>query len=208
MSRRWRALMKKNLVHTFIVSLFTIGFSGAWGFSQTQESLGALQPLKCFSQATLSATTGELAQDDKVPAVTALGTNLDKWPIQTIDQISLDIRDTAKMVPMDRSGMLVDESKSSWSDFHPSAKVFAWCAPDITYQPLYFENVPLERYGQTCEDSGVAVALSAAHFFASALTLPCQIYRDPALGCEYPLGYCRPGNLAPYTQKKYLFWCR
>ena len=200
--------MKKKLIHSFVLALFVCGFLDGLTLAQSPGSLGALKPLESPLQTTLGDRTDQVAQDDKVPAVTALGTELEKWPIQTIDQISLDIRDTAKMVPKDRSGMLVNESKSSWNDFTPSAKVFAWCAPDISYQPLYFEDVPLERYGQTFAGPDLAGAFSGVHFFASAMTLPCQICQDPVFSCEYPLGYCRPGNLAPFTQKKYLFWCR
>ena len=65
-----------------------------------------------------------------------------------------------------------------------------------------------EMADMAAEDGMAGMQKSFGSFFASAMALPCQICQDPVFSCEYPLGYCRPGNLAPFTQKKYLFWCR
>ena len=187
------------------LSLLFLGGSLAWG--QTPILPGEPQTEEKPVQESLGDAPGELKQDDKQPPVTALGTELDKWPLQSIDQISLDIRDKAKVVPRDRSGLLVNESKSNWNDFYPTQKDFAWCPPDISYQPLYFQDVALERYGQTFGCAGMEGALSGLHFFASVCTLPGQVLCDPPFCCQYPLGYCRPGNPAPCTFRKYFYWC-
>ena len=198
--------MKPHIVLSIAVSLLLLG--GAWVYGQTPILPGDSKPDANGVQESLGDAPGEVKQDDKKPPVTALGTELDNWPLQSIDQISIDIRDTAEVVPRDRSGLLINESKSNWNDFYPTEKDFAWCAPDIRYQPLYFQDVALERYGQTFCHADVEAAVSAVHFFASACTLPCQLLKDRPFSCDYPLGYCRPGNLAPCTRQKYLFWCR
>lgn len=198
--------MKFQVVLPVAVSLLLLG--GAWVYGQTPILPADPKPDQDPVQESLGDAPGELQQDDKQPPVTALGTELDKWPLQSIDQISLDIRDPAKVVPRDRSGMLINDSKSSWNDFYPTEKDFAWCAPDIRYQPLYFQDVALERYGQTLCYADVQAAVSAVHFFASVCTLPCQVWKDRPFTCDYPLGYCRPGNPAPCTSQNYFFWCR
>ncbi len=197
--------MKSHVVFTLALSFTLLVGAGLRG--QTPILPGEITPVEKGIQESLGDAPGELKQDDKRPPVTALGTELDKWPLQSIDQINLDIRDTAKVVPRDRSGLLINDSKSNWNEFFPVEKDFAWCAPDIRYQPLYFQDVAMERYGQTPSNACVAGAVSAAHFFVSATTLPYQLLRDPPFGCDYPLGYCRPGNSAPCTFEKYLFWC-
>ncbi len=192
-----------------IILAFSLIFFGNRSVcSQTPILPGEPQTKNQPVQESLGDAPGELKQDDQKPPVTALGTDLDKWPLQSIDQISLDIRDKAKVVPRDRSGLLINESKSNWNDFYPTEKDFAWCPADISYQPLYCQDVAIERYGQTLHCPGVQEALCGVHFFASVMTLPCQVLRDSPFGCEYPLGYCRPGNPAPCTHQKYLFWCR
>lgn len=82
-----------------------------------------------------------------------------------------------------------------------SDKVFAWTAPDIKYQPLYFEDVRLERYGQTAGPVKEVVQ-SAAHFLGCSLILPLNMMHEPAQSCDTPLGYCRPGNVNPYITKR------
>ncbi|MCH2182091.1 MAG: hypothetical protein MK108_08815 [Mariniblastus sp.] len=203
----FRVIMKYRLLFSCAVSLLVLGGSLACG--QTPILPGEPQADGQPVQESLGDAPGELKQDDKQPPVTALGTELDKWPLQSIDQISLDIRDKAKVVPRDRSGLLINESKSNWNDFYPTQKDFAWCPPDISYQPLYFQDIALERYGQIpYRCAGVQEALSGVHFFASAMTLPFQVLADPPCCCEYPLGYCRPGNPAPSTFQDCLFWVR
>lgn len=201
-----RAIMKLHVVLSLAVSLSLLG--GSWVYGQTPILPGDSKPDASGVQESLGDAPGEVQQDDKKPPVTALGTELENWPLQSIDQISLDIRDTSEVVPRDRSGLLINESKSNWNDFYPTEKDFAWCAPDIRYQPLYCQDVALERYGQTFGQADVEAALSGLHFFASVCTLPCQVLRDYPCSCDYPLGYCRPGNPAPCTYPRYIFWCR
>ncbi len=116
-----------------------------------------------------------------------------KWPRMTIEDISLDIRETAEMLPKSYSQELMDYTDNSWKEFAPTHKMFAWAAPDIRYQPLYFEDVALERYGQTY--FGVRqFTRSAIHFTKSTLLLPYHMRFNPPQSCDYPLGYSRPGN--------------
>ena len=72
---------------------------------------------------------------------------------------------------------------------------FAWNASAACFNPLYFEDVQLERYGHTI---GLAQpVLSGAHFFAHIALLPYQMGIHPPNECSYPLGHYRVGNCAP-----------
>ena len=73
---------------------------------------------------------------------------------------------------------------------------FWWEAPATCHQPLYFEEVNLERYGY--RHSMIQPAVSAAHFFATVPALPYLIAAEPPCDCVYTLGHGRPGSAVPY----------
>ena len=73
--------------------------------------------------------------------------------------------------------------------------VYAWKASNIAYNPLYFEDVQLERYGHTY--GCLQPAASLGRFGVQLIGLPYQMALDPPCKCVYPLGYYRPGECAP-----------
>lgn len=124
------------------------------------------------------------------------------WQLKSIRDIKLDVRDNAARTPTDRSYELAQYGRHG--DLATTEKVFAWAAPNIRYQPLYFEDVALERYGQTLPPNQQFVA-SNLHFWKSFLTLPRQMRFDSPKSCNYPLGFCRPGDTVPYTIQRQIF---
>ncbi|MFH5804961.1 hypothetical protein [Alienimonas sp. DA493] len=72
---------------------------------------------------------------------------------------------------------------------------YRWAAPNITYNPLYFQDVNLERYGH--HHGVLQPAASVAKFSTQLIGLPYQMALDPPHDCETPLGYYRPGDCAP-----------
>jgi hypothetical protein len=126
------------------------------------------------------------------------------WPRKGIRAINVDIREQSFNVPKDRSEQLLYSGGSQWSSFNSAPKVFAWAAPDIRYQPLYFEDVALERYGQTAGPYQQSF-LSAVHLLKSTVLLPHQMKHDAPGSCDSPLGFCRPGNRVPYTIQRTYF---
>jgi hypothetical protein len=71
-------------------------------------------------------------------------------------------------------------------------KCAVWKSPNLCYQPLYFEDVNLERFGadRHCWQPPV----SALHFFASLVKLPYHMGMDHPCECQYVAGFGRPGN--------------
>jgi hypothetical protein len=74
--------------------------------------------------------------------------------------------------------------------------VFAWTASNIHYNPLYFQDVQLERYGHTYGNC-IQPFVSVGRFGVQLLALPYQMTLDPPCKEMYPLGYYRPGEPAP-----------
>ncbi len=91
----------------------------------------------------------------------------------------------------------------SLGDQEISSRLFAdttltWKATGACHKPLYFEEVQLERYGHEWGPV-VQPALSTITFFGNLAVLPYKMGIHPPNECQYPLGYYRPGECAPWT---------
>jgi hypothetical protein len=91
-----------------------------------------------------------------------------------------------------RMEILPDGSHAAWQ-----GDVYSWTSPGFFHNPLYFEQVNLERYGNGSHRL-VQPWVSGIHFLG---TIPIIPYR---MGCEawdervYSLGHYRPGDKNPY----------
>jgi hypothetical protein len=77
------------------------------------------------------------------------------------------------------------------------ASTLQYHASALCHKPLYFEEVQLERYGHTAGPFRQPI-ISGAHFMINLVTLPYHMGINPPTECQYPLGYYRPGNCAPW----------
>lgn len=115
------------------------------------------------------------------------------WPRKSIQEVRLNLAENGAQSPEDRSSKLYESSRRIDGSIAATEKVFAWAAPNINYQPLYFEDVALERYGQT---KGLVQQpfVSAGKFLADKLLLGTRAMRVHPKSCDSPLGFCRPGS--------------
>ena len=74
---------------------------------------------------------------------------------------------------------------------------FYWAPPGTHHQPLYFEEVNLERYGYG-HGHFTQPFVSAAHFFGRVPALPYLLTADHPHKCIYTYGHYRLGSPAPY----------
>ena len=74
-----------------------------------------------------------------------------------------------------------------------------WKASNLCHNPLYFEDVNLERYGHT-HGPLLEPVVQSAHFFANIAILPYKMGVHCPRECQYALGYYRPGNCAPWIK--------
>ena len=146
---------------------------------------------------------GDTADDEDEPEDEEGKSELSSMMINTdIRSLRVNIAETSSDAPADQSDQLVSPSLAQIS-FLPSEKLFAWAAPDIRYQPLYFENVPHERYGQTPEGCELRQTfLSAVHFYGSLALLPYKFKEQNPHSCDGPLGFCRPGSQTPFVLQR------
>ncbi|MDA8743932.1 hypothetical protein N9N28_04790 [Rubripirellula amarantea] len=74
-----------------------------------------------------------------------------------------------------------------------------WKASNLCHNPLYFEDVNLERYGHT-HGPVLEPIVQTAHFFGNIAVLPYKMGVHGPTECQYSLGYYRPGNCAPWIK--------
>lgn len=74
-----------------------------------------------------------------------------------------------------------------------------WTASNLCHNPLYFEDVNLERYGHT-RGPVLEPLVQSAHFFGNVLVLPYKMGVHSPHECQYALGYYRPGDCAPWIK--------
>jgi hypothetical protein len=128
-----------------------------------------------------------------------------EWPQKSINQISIDPRDTAERKPADNSAELIDSaSPDHWYNASYGYQVVEWTAPNLRYNPLYFEDVGLERYGQVHWGHWDPVR-SSMLFYGGVLVLPYNMLKISPHDCETPLGFARPGSPAPETHNYLLY---
>ncbi len=72
-----------------------------------------------------------------------------------------------------------------------------WQPTNLWYHPLYFEDPALERSGHTYSPL-VQSLVSTGRFVGQAATMPYHAALRPMHSREYPLGWYRPGECAPY----------
>jgi len=117
-----------------------------------------------------------------------------------MSKIDVDVRILGKELPVDRSKDLFPPpepySRTTMDRAARPEIEFGWEATELFYQPLYFDDAPLERYGQTrCR--GLQPALSAVHFFGTMLLMPYRLIEDHPYGYISQMGYYRQGSATP-----------
>lgn len=81
---------------------------------------------------------------------------------------------------------------------------YHWMASNLTHDPLYFEDVSLERYGHQYPEC-VQPFVSLSKFGVQFIGLPYQMALNPVDCEQYPLGYYRPGDCAPFLRYRIPF---
>lgn len=122
---------------------------------------------------------------------------------KSIQEIVVDIYDSEER-PEDQSSKILGADDSGYYPRSLGYTTVCWQAACIRYQPLYFEDVLLERNGQTANQC-FQPYFSAAHFFLSSALLPINMVQDHPKSCDYPLGYCLPGKCPPLLKENWFY---
>lgn len=94
--------------------------------------------------------------------------------------------------------MGVDQRMSTEGVIDPwNGDVYCWTTPGFYHNPLYFEQVNLERYGQGTYPA-LQPLVSGSQFLSTIAILPYHIGNQPWDERAYTLGHYRPGNRNPH----------
>ncbi len=172
---------------------------GSFAPAITLDVAGALRPDSQRVRFPL-CSVAIAAEEDRAVVVPAAPLTQADDGLRPLGQLSVSIRPPSGDLPGDpaasrfaAAGLVrhVPGTNRPWPLYS-----YRWEAPSVCHQPLYFEQVNLERYGYSC---GVAQPLvSAAHFFGTIPALPYLMAADPCRCCTYTLGHYRPGSCAPF----------
>jgi hypothetical protein len=110
--------------------------------------------------------------------------------IQKINPLETDVKRDGLPLPEDVPLPEATYEARSWQEQN-----VAWKASSLKHLPLYFEDVPLERYGHSL--GCVQPVWSSGQFLTQLLLIPYQMEIDPPLESVYALGYARPGDPVP-----------
>jgi hypothetical protein len=118
--------------------------------------------------------------------------------LRPLSDITVDIAPSKGPLPKDRSDVLVVGTTSPMFYARTANIVrYQWEAPVVAHGPLYFQDVPLEHFGQSCCPY-LQPAISAAKFLGNVLILPYRATLDPPCRETYNLRtYPRPGTPVP-----------
>lgn len=118
--------------------------------------------------------------------------------IKPLDRILATTTPPSGRLPPNAAARYRDQQPEVWQDddrHYPERTVF-WEATNYQHQPLYFEEINLERHGY---DRGcLQPVFSAGNFYGSVALWPYKLVCYPWYECQSPLGHYRPGSCAPY----------
>ncbi|MBM3999844.1 MAG: hypothetical protein FJ297_09955 [Planctomycetes bacterium] len=118
--------------------------------------------------------------------------------LRSLKDVDRRIQPPGEELPPDQSAEILGE----WSAREGQVVIpYYWEAPEIWHNPLYFDDVLLERYGQTAPPR-LQPYVSGAHFFLQFPILPYKATIDRPFDCKTNLGYYRPGSPAPCVGRR------
>ncbi len=120
-----------------------------------------------------------------------------------ISKVTVGLKLDPSKIPTDCSKNLFGSPQRSAAKFS-SLTDFHWQPSNFFHQPLYFDDAPLERYGQSlCPH--LQPVLSGARFFITLPAIPYKIGVDHTHDCVTNLGKYCAGSCALASKKRCLF---
>jgi hypothetical protein len=153
----------------------------------------------------------KLAADEQLPGLSTTvapsEAAADHWTPRPLSDMTINIQLPNGMLPRDywaENPKPAPQYDTCGTERGWPMEGYHWCASCLCYQPLYFEEPNLERYGYGCGcytcccSTCIQSAASAAHFFGTVPALPYMMAANCPCECNYALGDYRPGDCNPW----------
>lgn len=124
-----------------------------------------------------------------------------------VDQIKVEVFLERPLLPEDSAKSLFAASTPASPEALRRAdwktSVYAWTPPEFFHRPLFYEDVPLERYGHSVHPR-LQPAVSTVKFYGDVALLPYRWLVESPRQWVSPLGYERPGDDAYPVRERFL----
>ncbi len=122
------------------------------------------------------------------------------WTLKSVDELELSIFDERRLPDNVADAILQAAPQGDQHQMVDVGAVATWIAPNLTYQPLLFEDARLERHGYASPYFAVQPIRSGFHFTNSSLLFPFRAWSHRNQ-MESPLAFERPGSPAPPSRE-------
>jgi hypothetical protein len=167
--------------------------------AQTPAGRAPLEELP-FGESAVEASPGDRPATQPFPVAESAPAEPNPNGLKSIFSIATSTSPPAGELPANRFPSSSDEAPIVYGAGRASrgwaVSEYNWEATAMFHQPLYFEEVNLERYGYT---HGIAQpAISYGQFLVNVIAMPYKVMAEPPREEVYTLGHYRPGSYAPY----------
>jgi len=113
-----------------------------------------------------------------------------------LGEIRTNLTNDGLRLPPDCSESFFGQVSAGGSIRFAASKVYTWQPTNFFHMPAYFDDVPLERYGQT-RHPHIQPLFSGTKFFLQLLAIPYKMGVNRPHDCVTTLGHQPPGNCVP-----------
>ncbi|MDP6445698.1 MAG: hypothetical protein QF805_18025 [Pirellulaceae bacterium] len=124
--------------------------------------------------------------------------------VRKFSDITLNIKPEAKELPEDCATNLFSPQGDPTMMRAWALVEYHWEPSEFFHQPLYFDDQPLERYGQSMAPR-LQPLISGAHFFGNFFVTPYKMGVNRTHDRISTLGYYRAGSYAPCVRQRIPF---
>ena len=121
--------------------------------------------------------------------------------VRSINEIPVNLTPPEGPLPVNYSRLVFQQSSDSYANRQWAMLDFHWQPSELVFQPPYWDDVPLERYGQTISPHWQPI-ISGGKFFLTFPIIPYKIGIDRTHDHISTLGYYRPGSTAPCVRQR------
>lgn len=122
-----------------------------------------------------------------------------EYQVKPLSSVQASMKLGSGLLPPDCSRQLFQDKRMGEPKF-ATIRTVHWRPTNFFHQPLYFDDQPLERYGQSICPT-LQPIISGAKFFGTLPILPYKMGLNPYCECVSTLGYYRPGSCAPCVRQ-------
>jgi hypothetical protein len=123
------------------------------------------------------------------------------WSAKPLSSVYIGMPRDDERLPPDCAQDIFQPSTGDQRPRFESTQLFTWQPTNMFHQPTYFDDVPLERYGQTSHPHWQPV-ISGVRFFLTFPVLPYKMGVDRPCDCITTLGHAPAGSCAPCIKER------